>query len=92
MKIPYKWGNSDGAAPVTWGANPFLWDDVYFWVGIDNYNYTHKQEKKKLVKIICTIQEKEYTEIKKINDSRIFIEDTQLKTIESNNIDLKIKI
>jgi len=83
-RTPYKWNDANFA----FSSNPYTWDDVALvrqlveaiGVGEDPTAYLAKdlEKKKKVIKLICKVQGKEYIEEKEIKDYKITIKDVEI--------------
>jgi len=97
-RTPYKWNDANFA----FSSNPYTWDDVALvrqlveaiGVGEDPTAYLAKdlEKKKKVIKLICKVQGKEYTETKEMKEYKIRISDISLVAKEVLGIDLKINL
>jgi len=95
-RTPYKWNDANFA----FSSNPYTWDDVALvrqlveaiGVGEDPTAYLAKdlEKKKKVIKLICKVQGKEYIEEKEIKDYKITIKDVEILAEEVLGINVTI--
>ena len=95
-RTPYKWNDANFA----FSNNPYTWDDVALvrqlveaiGVGEDPTAYLAKdlEKKKKVIKLICKVQGKEYIEEKEIKDYKITIKDVEILAEEVLGINVTI--
>ena len=83
MKTPHTWGNAD----FTWGDNDFIWNDVFYILqkiesaggGTIGFNSVSKEDKKKLIKVILSLNGVDYSDSKKeFNSYTVTAEDLEL--------------
>ena len=82
------WGESK--YPIIWNRNPYIWSDVYVIIeeaigkgggGVYDWQKEHPEKKRKLIKLICTIDHENYKE-EKYNNDDVFLTVDDIKILE----------
>lgn len=105
VRVPFQWNNANFAWETNpfpnQSRNPFTWDDVALISEIVEQLLQgrsldtilkDKDKKKKLIKLICKVEGKEYVETKEIKKYKIRISDVSLLIKEILGIELKIRL
>ena len=84
-------------ANLTWGVNNYSWGDIQLVAeaaaviitggdaGLEEWLKQEPKKKKRLVKLIATVQGREYVETKEVEEVKVNIEDVELLIKEINH-------